>query len=521
MKKVITIEAIPVRVSSNDKSTATKKRRVAGYARVSTDHEDQTTSYESQMRYYTEYISGRSDWEFVKMYSDEGISGTNTKLRTGFKSMVEDALNGKIDLIITKSVSRFARNTVDSLTTVRQLKEVGVEIYFEKENIWTLDSKGELLITIMSSLAQEESRSISENVTWGLRKQFAEGKVHFPYTNVMGFEKGENGEVTVNQEEAKTVRYIFKQTLLGKTPYSIAKDLTKQGIPSPSGKKQWNSVTIKRMLRNEKYKGDALLQKTYTIDFLTKKKNINKGELPQYYVENNHEAIVDKETFDAVQSVLDRKEKHKGSTTIFSSKLVCGDCGHYFGSKLWHSTSKYRRVIYRCNEKYKGEKRCTTPHVTEEEVKEWFITAINKVISNKAELISNLEILLEIGGTDGLEKKMKELDTEIEVVSEMVSKLVSDNALIPQDQDTYQEKYKNLVSRYETLVAEFESVEKQHLEKSKRNKELQAFLDTLKSQECLVSEFDELLWETTVEKVEICHNSKVTFTLKNGSEVVA
>lgn len=521
MKKVITIEAIPVRVSSNDKSTATKKRRVAGYARVSTDHEDQTTSYESQMRYYTEYISGRSDWEFVKMYSDEGISGTNTKLRTGFKSMVEDALNGKIDLIITKSVSRFARNTVDSLTTVRQLKEVGVEIYFEKEKIWTLDSKGELLITIMSSLAQEESRSISENVTWGLRKQFAEGKVHFPYTNVMGFEKGENGEVTVNQEEAKTVRYIFKQTLLGKTPYSIAKDLTKQGIPSPSGKKQWNSVTIKRMLRNEKYKGDALLQKTYTIDFLTKKKNINKGELPQYYVENNHEAIVDKETFDAVQSVLDRKEKHKGSTTIFSSKLVCGDCGHYFGSKLWHSTSKYRRVIYRCNEKYKGEKRCTTPHVTEEEVKEWFITAINKVISNKAELISNLEILLEIGGTDGLEKKMKELDTEIEVVSEMVSKLVSDNALIPQDQDTYQEKYKNLVSRYETLVAEFESVEKQHLEKSKRNKELQAFLDTLKSQECLVSEFDELLWETTVEKVEICHNSKVTFTLKNGSEAVA
>lgn len=170
MKKVITIEATPSIIRSSSDEFSLKKRRVAGYARVSTDHEVQATSYESQMRYYSEYINGRDDWEFVKMYSDEGISGTNTKLRTGFKSMVEDALDGKIDLIITKSVSRFARNTVDSLTTVRQLKEVGVEIYFEKENIWTLDSKGELLITIMSSLAQEESRSISENVTWGLRK---------------------------------------------------------------------------------------------------------------------------------------------------------------------------------------------------------------------------------------------------------------------------------------------------------------------------------------------------------------
>lgn len=276
MKNIITIESNTNRNSELASISLPKKRRVAGYARVSTDHEDQTTSYESQMRYYTEYISSRSDWEFVKMYSDEGISGTNTKLRVGFQSMIEDALAGKIDLIITKSVSRFARNTVDSLTTVRQLKEVGVEIYFEKENIWTLDSKGELLITIMSSLAQEESRSISENVTWGLRKQFAEGKVHFPYTNVMGFEKGDNGEIVVNQEEAKTVRYIFQQALLGKTPYSIAKDLTQQGILSPSGKNHWSSVTIKRMLRNEKYKGDALLQKTYTIDFLSKKRTSTK-----------------------------------------------------------------------------------------------------------------------------------------------------------------------------------------------------------------------------------------------------
>lgn len=515
MKKVITIEATPSIIRSSSDDFSLKKRRVAGYARVSTDHEDQATSYESQMRYYSEYINGRDDWEFVKMYSDEGISGTNTKLRTGFKAMVEDALNGKIDLIITKSVSRFARNTVDSLTTVRQLKEVGVEIYFEKENIWTLDSKGELLITIMSSLAQEESRSISENVTWGLRKQFAEGKVHFPYTNVLGFKAGEDGSIEVDQEEAKTVRYIFQQALFGKSPYHIAKDLTEQGIPSPSGKPQWNATTIKRMLRNEKYKGDALLQKTYTIDFLTKKKNINKGELPQYYVENNHEAIVDKETFDAVQQVLDNKGR-KSSTTIFSSKLVCGDCGHFFGSKVWHSTTKYRRVIYRCNEKYNGSSKCSTPHVTEEEVKQWFVSAINQVMENKLEVIDNLSVLLSIESLEVIDEQIKVLETEAEVVSQLVANLVSENALIRQDQDKYLDKYNQLSSKYDGIVQEIESLELERLKKSKRNKELQVFMELLNKQEGLLKDFDVLLWETMVESITINKDKEVTLIFKNG-----
>lgn len=516
MKKVITIQATPSIIRSSSDDFSLKKRRVAGYARVSTDHEDQATSYESQMRYYSEYICGRDDWEFVKMYSDEGISGTNTKLRTGFKAMVEDALNGKIDLIITKSVSRFARNTVDSLTTVRQLKEVGVEIYFEKENIWTLDSKGELLITIMSSLAQEESRSISENVTWGLRKQFAEGKVHFPYTNVLGFKAGEDGAIVVDQDEAKTVRYIFQQALIGKSPYHIAKDLTEQGIPSPSGKSRWNATTIKRMLRNEKYKGDALLQKTYTIDFLTKKKNINRGELPQYYVENNHEAIVDRETFDAVQQVLDAKGK-KSSTSIFSSKLVCGDCGHYFGSKVWHSTSKYRRVIYRCNEKYNGENRCATPHVTEKEIKQWFVLAVNQVIENKDEIIDNIKVLCSIGSLEGIDNQIKELETETEILSQMVSRLVMENASTLQDQDEYQSKYRQLSAKYESLVEEIEELEVQKLAKSKRNKDLQDFITGLKQQEGLLTDFDELLWETMIESITITKDSDVEITFKNGA----
>jgi site-specific DNA recombinase len=227
------------------------KRRVAGYARVSTDHEDQTTSYAAQVDYYTNYIKGHEDWEFAGIYTDEGISATNTKKREGFRHMISDALDGKIDLIVTKSVSRFARNTVDSLTTIRELKEKGVECYFEKENIWTLDSKGELLITIMSSLAQEESRSISENVTWGQRKRMADGKVSFAYSRFLGLDKDkETGKIVVNQEQAKTVRLIFRLFLEGLTPNAIAKELTNRGIKTPSGKDVWNQSTVRRMLSN-------------------------------------------------------------------------------------------------------------------------------------------------------------------------------------------------------------------------------------------------------------------------------
>jgi DNA invertase Pin-like site-specific DNA recombinase len=291
-KNVTTIPATISRFTSAPINEQ-RKRRTAGYARVSTDSDEQFTSYEAQVDYYTNYIKSRDDWEFVEVYTDEGISATNTKKREGFKRMVEDALDGKIDLIVTKSVSRFARNTVDSLTTVRQLKEKGIEIYFEKENIWTLDSKGELLITIMSSLAQEESRSISENVTWGQRKRFSDGKVTVPFGHFLGYDRGEDGNLVLNEKEAVIVRRIFALFLEGYSPYKIAKTLTAEGILSPGKKSKWNAATVRRMLENEKYKGDALLQKSYTTDFLTKKKKINDGEIPQYYVKNNHEAIID------------------------------------------------------------------------------------------------------------------------------------------------------------------------------------------------------------------------------------
>ncbi len=260
------------------------KRRVAGYARVSTDSDEQFTSYEAQVDYYTKFIKSKPEWGFVDVYTDEGISGTNTKKREGFKKMISDALSGKIDLIVTKSVARFARNTVDSLVTIRKLKEAGVECYFEKENIYTFDGKGELLITIMSSLAHEESRSISENITWGQRKRFSDGKVHVAYKNFLGYKKGANGKLEIIEEEAKIVRLIYSLFIKGKTASSIANYLTRNNIQTPARKDIWQKSTVDSILTNEKYKGDALLPKKFTIDFLEKKMKKNEGEIPQYNV---------------------------------------------------------------------------------------------------------------------------------------------------------------------------------------------------------------------------------------------
>lgn len=295
MSQVKNVTVIPATVDMHTRNPMGQKakRRVAGYARVSTDSEEQLTSYQAQVDYYTRYIQENPDWKFAGVYTDEGISAISTRNRDGFNQMVEDALAGKIDLIVTKSVSRFARNTVDSLSTVRKLKENGTEVYFEKENIYTFDSKGELLITIMSSLAQEESRSISENVTWGQRKRFADGKVSIAYKNFLGYKKGENGLPEIIPEEAKTVRQIYQYFIEGKTVNGIAGLLTSQGIPTPGGKQKWKSTTVESILTNEKYKGAALLQKYYTADFLTRKQKVNKGEVPQYYVENSHPAIID------------------------------------------------------------------------------------------------------------------------------------------------------------------------------------------------------------------------------------
>lgn len=257
---------IPIPKLVNVNNEPIKKKRVAAYARVSTDNLEQQTSFASQVDYYTKLIAEHPKWEFVKVYADEGISGCRADKREGFMEMISDCEKGLIDLILTKSVSRFARNTVDFITTIRNLKAKGIGVFFEKENILTLDSKGEFLITLMSSLAQEESHSISENVCWGQRKRFADGKSSIAYSRLLGYDQGtKKYEMVVNEKQAVTVRGICRLCLQGYTPHGIARMLTEDGIPSPAGLDNWNAGTIRRMLENEKYKGDALLQISFTL----------------------------------------------------------------------------------------------------------------------------------------------------------------------------------------------------------------------------------------------------------------
>ena len=501
-----------------------KKRRVAGYARVSTGSDEQFTSYEAQVDYYTNFIKSREDWEFVKVYTDEGISGTSTAHREGFKSMIADALAGKIDLIVTKSVSRFARNTVDSLSAVRRLKENGVEIYFEKENIWTFEGRGELLISIMSSLAQEESRSISENVKWGHRKRFADGKVSVAYSRFLGYDKGEDGNLALNEKEAVIVRRIYAMFLQGMTPHGIAKRLTGEGIPSPAGKDHWVPTTVKSILTNEKMKGDALLQKSYTVDYLTKKTKINEGEVPQYYIEASHEAIIDPAEWDAVQDEIARRKaigNAYSGTSVLSAKIVCGDCGAWYGPKVWHSTDKYRTVIWQCNSKFsKGKKKCSTPHVSEEEIKRRFLQAYNSLISDKAAVVAACdEAEKTLTDTTELDAEMSELKGEIDVIIELTRKCIAENSSSAQDQVAYMEKYNGYVEKYERAKKRFDALvaEKERKEALKRN--IGRFLFDLSSREELLTEFDDCLWLTVVERVTVRNDGVLVFGFYNCTEI--
>lgn len=295
-KKITKVE-FPVKPTVAKKSIP--RKHVAAYARVSTMKDAQENSLKSQCAYYTKYIKSNPEWVFAGMYTDDGISGLSMRNRDGFNCMIEDAMAGKIDLILTKSLSRFARNTVDSLTTIRKLKAHGVAVYFEKENINALDAGGEFLITLMSSFAEEESRSISENVKWGLRHRYSKGIYHISYS-LLGYAENKRGRIVIDESEARIVRFIYMLALSGKSCNHIAQILTAYDVPSPRNT-TWCNTVVASILQNEKDKGDAILQKTYTMDFFTKKMKVNEGEVPQYYVENGHPAIVSKEAWDEVQ----------------------------------------------------------------------------------------------------------------------------------------------------------------------------------------------------------------------------
>ena len=320
-----TVTMIPAKtkVGARAKSEEAPKLRVAAYCRVSTDTDEQATSYDAQIEHYTDYIGKHPGWELAGIYADDGISGTNTKKREEFNRLIDDCMAGRVDMVVTKSISRFARNTLDCLKYIRQLKDKNIAVFFEKEAINTLDAKGEVLLTIMASLAQQESQSLSQNVRLGLQYRYQQGKVQVCANRFLGYDKDEEGNLVINPAEAEVVKRIFRENLSGKSYYQIGKELTDDGIRTAAGSDYWLASTLKKILTNEKYIGDALLQKTVTTDFLNKKRVINKGIVPQYYVEGSHEAIIPRELFMQVQEEMVRRanlETGTGKRRTYSGK---------------------------------------------------------------------------------------------------------------------------------------------------------------------------------------------------------
>ena len=530
VKKVVTVIPVkPVEVLKGLPENS--KRRVAAYCRVSTDNIAQESSFESQVNYYTNYINSRNDWTMVDIFADEGISGTSTEKRTDFKRMIEDCKAGKIDLVVTKSISRFARNTMDCLNYVRLLKEKDIAVFFETENINTLDTTGEVLLTILSSLAQDDSRKLSENTKWGIARQFESGRVLVNTTRFLGYDKNKDGELVINEEQAELVRRVFSEYLDGKSYAAIAKGLMKDGIKTVTGNIKWWDSTISGMLENEKYYGDALLQKTITVDFLNHKRKDNKGQAQKYMVNENHLPIIDKEIFDKVQDEKERRallrgnlvgDRHKYSSKYpFSAIVFCGNCGNIFKRRQWNSTNTSKKVVWQCKTYImEGKDACRAKAVGEDVLMDAFVRMFNRIYENRESFIKtmteNIEAIIlqrpDSREAEALDKRIDELKNELKrLIRFQVNNIV--------DPEVYNEEYKS-------ISEELEEVRKKRLEHDRINdlkdglqKRFDEIVQTINGRETLLEEFDEQIFNALVEKIEILTPTHFVFELKSRMRV--
>ena len=441
-----------------------RPKRVAAYCRVSTDREEQEHSFETQKAMYTEMIMMKPTWQMAGIYADEGITGTVAKKRPGFMKMIEDCRKGKIDMIVTKSVSRFSRNNLECLMYVRELKQLGIPIIFEKEGINTIQVSSELLLTLFGALSQAESESISMNVKLGIRQSLKNGNVRFSYKTFLGYRKGADGQPEIVPEQADIVRRIYNDFLAGATYLEIAKRLTEENVPTMGGGNRWFSERIKSILKNEKYKGDALLQKTYITDPISKRVKKNNGELPMYYVENSHPAIVERRIFDRVQEEIARragkkKVKQTGTKTElgrYSGKyaltelLYCGECGTPYRRCTWSRDGK-KKIVWRCVSRLDyGKKYCkNSPSVEESRLHNAIAAAITKKANSEEINIGGIMDHIESFGsqrdTDGIIQRQRRI-AEIEKVIDDLARLNSDEAQNGELDYKFSELYAELYS---------------------------------------------------------------------------
>lgn len=495
------------------------KLKVAAYCRVSTESEEQASSYEAQVEHYTEYIQKNPEWKLAGIYADDGISGTNTKKRDEFNRMIEDCMNGQIELIITKSISRFARNTLDCLQYIRKLKEKNIAVFFEKENINTMDAKGELLLTIMASLAQQESQSLSQNVKMGIQFRYQAGKVQVNHNRFLGYTKDSEGNLVVELEEAKIIKKIYREYLEGKSLQEICESLMADGILTGAGNKKWIPSTVRKILTNEKYIGDALLQKTVTTDFLEKKRQANNGLAPQYYVEGNHEAIISKDCFLRVQEEMVRRAnlrsgEHGQKKRIYSSKYAlssictCEKCGDIYRRIAWNIRGKHSTVWRCCTRVENGPSACDAPTVNEEELQVAVMKAINRVLGAKSTVLHDMAFIMEKSMITEKDGRITVIDSRLELLQkELVSRATTKQNF----DDLTDELYRLREEKERILVEQAEDKGKQL-----KREELVQFLG---EQTMKVEEFDDKLVRKLIEQVIIHENGTFTVEFKSGTKV--
>ena len=525
------IVVIPAK--SRDEIKQTTRLKVAAYCRVSTDQEEQESSYEAQISYYTEKIGKNTEWQMAGIFADEGITGTQAKKRPEFLKMIRLCRQGKIDMILTKSLSRFARNTVDSLKYIRDLKALGIAIVFEKENINTLETDTEMMLTIMSCFAQAESESISKNVSWGIRQSFKNGNVPMQYARLLGYRKSDDDKPEIVPEEAEIVKEIYRLYLDGMSLNMIVDRLNEKGLTTKGSNSPYRKEVVQRILTNEKYTGDALLQKTYITDCITKKSRKNNGELPMYLVKNHHEPIISRADFNRVQEEMARRGAKKaianklGKTEqgkysakyALSELLICGECGSHYRRVTW-TAKGFKEIKWRCiNRIQYGKRKChSSPTIDEQPLYRAIVNAINEFCEVKDDVAKALrESIAEVldpnlnGSVQAAQQRIDELAHNIDELIKL--------ATVPETAATAMADIEKFSEEMKTL-REFIETEKTKQSVSQRNSaELDAILERLENEDFTITEYDDVAVRQLIEKVTVESKDNITVMFKGGFEV--
>lgn len=518
---------IPATITAKTYSTRKKKLRVAAYCRVSTDDEEQLTSYRNQIEHYTNKIKQNADWKLVGIFADEGITGVMAKKRDEFLKLINLCRDGKVDVIITKSISRFSRNVADTIKYVRELKALNVAVIFEKENIDTSKMTSEMILDMYGVFAQAESESISDNVRMGKRFGYKSGKVPMQYGQILGYRRGENNEPEIVPEEAKIIELIYYKFLEGWSLPRLSKYLEENGYKTVKGSTAWSKATIRGILTNEKYKGDVLMQKSYVVDLFSKKVAKNNGELPMYLVKNHHKPIIPREVWDKVQVVIAKRNNIKSATDMnmmkkgrYSSKyaltglVICGDCGSQYRRTTW--TANGKRIVWRCvNRLTNGKDACgTSPTIDEERLHTGIVKAMNSMIDGKEKIQSllNGSIAEMLAATDS-HKEIISLKKEIDDKNEDILQMVADGVKNRESRADITAKCRDEYEKIKKLQEKLNIAEVNSKMEKESCGRLREIYDTISAMPGKITEYDDNMTRIAVTEVKILSEEKISVTL--------